>query len=125
MMPDADEMQFLNSLVTTVKPELVAAAGLSPAGIAVVEEAQRANGCGRIVELKGTERAAGKFDMFLCAPGQEQRLRESLAQISPHGVIVMHDREAALAMEREGLLSVVTLPTARALVLAQKRPQRG
>jgi hypothetical protein len=33
-------------------------------------------------------------------------------------------REAALEMEREGLISVVLLPTPRGLVVAQKREGR-
>ena len=48
--------------------------------------------------------------------------------ISPHGVILMHDasshlktvRDAALRLEREGLISAILLPTPRGLVLAQR-----
>jgi predicted O-methyltransferase YrrM len=64
---------------------------------------------------------------------REQEIRRLLPQVSNHGLIAIHDassqfevvREAALRMEREGLLSVVLLSTPRGLVLAQKRPVRG
>jgi predicted O-methyltransferase YrrM len=60
---------------------------------------------------------------------REQEIRRLLPQVSPHGLIAIHDasshfktvREAALRMEREGLISLVMLPTPRGLVLAQKR----
>jgi hypothetical protein len=53
--------------------------------------------------------------------------------MNPNGVILMHDasshlkvvREAALKMEREGLISVVLLPTPRGLVIAQPRAGRS
>lgn len=59
---------------------------------------------------------------------REHEVRKFLPQMNPDGVILMHDasshygivRKAALAMEREGLISVVLLPTPRGLVLAQK-----
>jgi hypothetical protein len=49
--------------------------------------------------------------------------------MNPHGLILMHDasshlkvvREAALSLERKGLLSVLLLPTPRGLVLAQPK----
>ncbi len=61
-----------------------------------------------------------------------QEVRRFLPQMSPHGLILMHDasshlqtvREAALQLEREGLLSVILLPTPRGLVVAQKREGR-
>lgn len=64
---------------------------------------------------------------------REQEIRRLLPQVSPRGVIAIHDasshfkivREAALRMEREGLLSVIMLPTPRGLVLAQKRDSRS
>ena len=64
---------------------------------------------------------------------REQEARRFLPQISPYGIIVMHDanssmkivREAALKMEQEGLLSVLLLPPPRGLVLAQKRQGRA
>lgn len=64
---------------------------------------------------------------------REQEIRRLLPQVSPHGLIAIHDasshfkivREAALRMEKEGLISVVMLPTPRGLVLAQKRDSRS
>ena len=77
----------------------------------------------------------GEIDLLFCdsdAPLREQEVRRFLPQVSPHGLIVMHDassamktvREAALRLESEGLLSVLLLPTPRGLVLAQKREGR-
>lgn len=65
-------------------------------------------------------------------PVREQEVRRFLPQMTPHGLILMHDasshlkivREAALKLEREGLISVVLLPTPRGLVVAQKRQGR-
>ena len=77
----------------------------------------------------------GRIDFLFCDSEtsiREQEVRRFLPQISPYGIIVMHDasssmktvREGALRMEQEGLLSVLLLPTPRGLVLAQKRPGR-
>ena len=60
---------------------------------------------------------------------REAEVKRFLPQMNPHGLIVIHDasshlqtvREAALKMEREGLLSILLLPTPRGLVLAQAR----
>jgi hypothetical protein len=59
-------------------------------------------------------------------------VRRFLPQINPFSLIVMHDasshlktvRDAALKLEREGLISVVLFPTPRGLVVAQKREGR-
>jgi len=59
---------------------------------------------------------------------REQEVRHFLPMISPQGVILMHDasshlktvRDAALRLEREGLISAILLPTPRGLVLAQR-----
>jgi prolipoprotein diacylglyceryl transferase len=78
---------------------------------------------------------AGNIDMLFCdsdVPQREQEVRKFLPQISPYGLILMHDasssmksvREGALKMEAEGLISVLLLPTPRGLVLAQKRAGR-
>jgi prolipoprotein diacylglyceryltransferase/predicted O-methyltransferase YrrM len=78
----------------------------------------------------------GPIDFLFCDSDgalREQEARRFLPQISPYGIIVMHDanssmkivREAALKMEQEGLLSVLLLPTPRGLVLAQKRQGRA
>ncbi len=77
----------------------------------------------------------GTIDFFYSdsdMPIREQEVRRFLPQISPFGLILMHDasshlkvvREAALKLEREGLISVVLLPTPRGLVVAQKREGR-
>ena len=60
---------------------------------------------------------------------REAEVKRFLPQMNPNGLIVIHDasshlktvREAALKMEREGLLSILLLPTPRGLVLAQPR----
>jgi hypothetical protein len=65
-------------------------------------------------------------------PVREQEVRRFLPQMNATGVLLMHDasshlkvvREAALKLEREGLISVVLLPTPRGLVVAQKREGR-
>jgi len=63
---------------------------------------------------------------------REREVRHFLPQISPAGLILIHDasslqkvvREAALRLEGEGLVSVVLLPCPRGLVVAQKRSGR-
>jgi predicted O-methyltransferase YrrM len=63
---------------------------------------------------------------------REQEVRRFLPQMNPNGLILVHDasshqkvvRQAALGLEREGLISVVLLPTPRGLVVAQKREAR-
>ncbi|HXP45641.1 MAG TPA: CmcI family methyltransferase [Terriglobales bacterium] len=63
---------------------------------------------------------------------REREVRHYLTQISPTGLILIHDasslqkvvREAALRLEAEGLISVVLVPTPRGLVVAQKRSGR-
>jgi len=63
---------------------------------------------------------------------REREVRHFLPQISPTGLILIHDasslqkvvREAALRLETEGLISVVLLPCPRGLVVAQKRSGR-
>ena len=73
-----------------------------------------------------------KIDLLFCDSDPEVReaeVRRFLPQMSPHGIVLMHDasshmkvvREAALKLEGEGLLSVVLLPTPRGLVVAQAR----
>jgi predicted O-methyltransferase YrrM len=62
-------------------------------------------------------------------PIREQEVTRFLPQMNPHGLILMHDasshlkvvREAALSLERKGLLSVLLLPTPRGLVVAQPK----
>jgi len=77
----------------------------------------------------------GTIDLFFSdsdMPIREQEVRRYLPQISPFGLILMHDasshlkqvRDAALKLEAEGLISVVLLPTPRGLVVAQRRSGR-
>src|SRR6202142_1634782 len=92
-----------------------------------------------LIELRNESslemKVAGTIDLFFSdsdMPIREQEVRRYLPQISPFGVILMHDasshlkqvREAALKLESDGLISVVLLPTPRGLVVAQKREGR-
>ena len=78
---------------------------------------------------------SGTIDVLFCDSMPELRepeVRYFLPQMNPNGLVLMHDasshlktvREAALRMEKEGLISVVLLPTPRGLVIAQKRQGR-
>lgn len=80
-------------------------------------------------------RVTGTIDLFFSdshLPIREQEIRRFLPQISPNGLILMHDtsshykiaREAASRLEQEGLISMVLLPTPRGLMMAQKRAGR-
>lgn len=165
MTAEAEVLEFLRTLVTTLKPNLIVETG-SFLGVSTLwmAEGLRANGFGRIVSCeldplvfaKAREKIDasglgewidlrnesslemkidGPVDLFFC--DSEQSIRESevrryLPQISPTGLILIHDasshqktvREAALRLEEEGLISIVLLPTPRGLVLAQKRAGR-
>lgn len=77
----------------------------------------------------------GTIDLFFSdsdMPIREQEIRRFLPQINPYGLILMHDasshlkivRNAALKLEREGLISAVLLRTPRGLVVGQKRDGR-
>ena len=165
MTAELEVLEFLRTLVTTVKPQLVVETGTFM-GVSTlwIAEAMRLNGFGRIItceyDAKVYETAKGKFaasefsdlidlrnesslemkvegtiDLFVSdsdMPIREQEVRRFLPQISPFGLILMHDasshlkqvRDAALKLERDGLLSVVLLPTPRGLVVAQKREGR-
>jgi predicted O-methyltransferase YrrM len=60
---------------------------------------------------------------------REAEVKRFLPQMNPNGLIIIHDasshlktvRDAAKKLEREGLISVLLLPTPRGLVLAQPR----
>jgi predicted O-methyltransferase YrrM len=80
-------------------------------------------------------RIDGTIDLLFSDSEQsirEEEVRRFLPQMNPHGLILVHDasshqkvvRQASLKLEREGLLSVVLLPTPRGLVVAQKRESR-
>ncbi|MHB1700004.1 MAG: O-methyltransferase [Acidobacteriaceae bacterium] len=166
MTAEAEVLEFLLCLVTTLKPTLIVETG-SFLGVSTLWMAQglKRNGFGRIISCeydpivfaKAQEKIAasglqewielrnesslemaveGRIDLLFSdsdMPIRRQEVTRFLPQINPHGVILMHDasshlktvREAALAMEQDGLLSVVLLPTPRGLVLAQKREGRA
>ncbi|HEV2113903.1 MAG TPA: prolipoprotein diacylglyceryl transferase family protein, partial [Terriglobales bacterium] len=161
MTAEVEVLDFLRSLVTTTKPNLVVETGtfmgLSTISIA---EGLRENGFGKVISCEADPvvfakaqdkmKASGLMDWIDCrnqssfeleVPGsidmffsdsdinvREQEVRRFLPKISPYGVILMHDasshlktvREAALRLQKEGLISAVLLPTPRGLVLAQK-----
>ncbi len=165
MTAEVEVLEFLRTLVTTIKPSLVVETGTFM-GVSTlwIAEAMRLNGFGSDRQLRvrsqgicsGKEKidasefrdlidlrnesslemkVDGTIDLFFSdsdMPIREQEVRRYLPQISPFGVILMHDasshlkqvREAALKLEREGLISVVMLPTPRGLVVAQKREGR-
>ncbi len=166
MTAEAEVLEFLLCLVTTIKPALIVETG-SFLGVSTLWMAQglKRNGFGRIISCeydpivfaKAQEKIAasglqewielrnesslemaveGRIDLLFSdsdMPIRRQEVTRFLPQVNPHGVILMHDasshlktvREAALAMEQDGLLSVVLLPTPRGLVLAQKREGRA
>jgi predicted O-methyltransferase YrrM len=165
MTAEVEVLEFLRTLVTTIKPSLVVETGtFLAASTLIIAEALRMNGFGRIVSCEADHKVfaaakdkieaselrdlidlrnesslemkvEGTIDLFFSdsdMPIREREVRRYLPQISPFGLILMHDasshlkhvREAALKLEREGLISVVLLPTPRGLVLAQKREGR-
>ncbi len=74
---------------------------------------------------------AGTIDLLFSDSDEKirgQEVRTFLPQMNPNGMILMHDasshygtvRKAALALEQEGLISLVLMPTPRGLVIAQK-----
>ena len=165
MTAEVEVLEFLRTVVTTIKPELVVETGTF-SGISTlwIAEGLKANGRGRIItceydskvyesakariaasglagwiELRNESsldmKVQGTIDLFFSdsdMPIREQEIRRFLPQINPYGMILMHDasshlkivREAALNLEREGLISVVLLRTPRGLVVAQKRDGR-
>jgi len=165
MTAEVEVLEFLRTLVTTVKPNLVVETGTF-LGVSTlwIAEGLRLNGLGRIIscefdpqvfaaakeKIEASEfrdlidlrnesslemKVDGAIDLFFSdsdMPIREEEVRRYLPQISPFGLILMHDasshlkqvREAALKLEAEGLISVVLLPTPRGLVVAQKREGR-
>ena len=165
MTAEAEVLEFLRTLVTTIKPELIVETG-SFLGVSTLwmAEGLRANGFGRIISCefdpvvfaKALERVAasglerfielrndsslemkveGTIDLFFSdsdTPIRAAEVRRFLPQIRPTGLILMHDasshmktvRDAAFALESEGLMSCVFLPTPRGLVVGQRRDGR-
>jgi predicted O-methyltransferase YrrM len=77
----------------------------------------------------------GQIDLFFSDSDiaiREQEIRHFLPQISPQGLVLMHDtsshykiaREGAFRLEAEGLISMVVMPTPRGLMIGQKRAGR-
>jgi predicted O-methyltransferase YrrM len=165
MTAEVEVLEFLRTLVTTTKPELVVETGTFM-GVSTlwIAAALRLNGFGRIISCEYDPKVfatakqkveasefrdlidlrnesslemtvEGTIDLLFSdsdMPIREQEVRRYLPQISPFGIILMHDasshlkqvREAALKLEGEGLISVVLLPTPRGLVVAQKKAGR-
>jgi predicted O-methyltransferase YrrM len=162
MTAEYEVLEFLRTLVTTLKPDLVVETGsfLGASTLWIAEGLER-NGFGRVLSCefdpvvfaKAQEKIAGSplrsrielrnesslemdvhgtIDLLFSdsdMPVREQEVMRFLPQMNPNGLILMHDasshlkvvREAALSLERKGLLSVVLLPTPRGLVVAQPR----
>lgn len=165
MTAEVEVLEFIRTLVTTIKPDLIVETG-SFLGVSTLwmAEGLKANGFGKIVsceydplvfarakeKIESSELAPwielrnesslemmidGTIDLFFSdsdLPIRADEIRRFLPQISPNGVILMHDasshlsivREAAFQLEREGLLSCVLLSTPRGIVIAQKREGR-
>ena len=166
MTAEVEVLEFLRTLVTTLKPELVVETG-SFLGVSTLwmAEGMRSNGFGRIIscefdpvvltkaqekiaasglaefiELRNESslemKVAGTIDILFSdsdMPIRSAEVKRFLPQIRSTGLILMHDasshlqvvRDAAFALEAEGLVSCVFLPTPRGLVLAQKRAGRS
>jgi len=165
MTAEAEVLEFLRTLVTTLKPNLIVETG-SFLGVSTVwmAEGLRSNGFGRIVSVEFDPVVFAKAEENVVASGlaewidlrngssleleisgtidllfsdsdldiREQEVRRFLPQLSPTGLILMHDasshpgtvRQAALRLESEGLISTVLLPTPRGLAICQKRADR-
>jgi predicted O-methyltransferase YrrM len=162
---EIEVLDFLKSVVTTVKPRLIVETGTFIGYSAIkMAEGLRSNGFGRIVTVEYDPAIFAKAKERIDASGlgswieyrnessldtqidgvidilfsdshldiREQEIRRFLPQIDPRGLILIHDasshfqvvREAALRLEKEGLLSVLLLATPRGLVIAQKRAGR-
>ena len=165
MTAEVEVLDFLKTLITTIKPELVVETGtFSGLSTLRIAEGLQANGFGQVItceydpavfaaakkrfdssslgqwidarnESSLELKVEGRIDLLFCDSDtaiREQEVRHFLPQITPHGLILMHDasssmkvvREAALRLEREGLVVVLLLPTPRGLVMAQKREGR-
>ena len=165
MTAEVEVLEFLRTLVTTLKPELIVETG-SFLGVSTLwmAEGMRSNGFGKIISCefdpvvfeKAKEKIAasglaeyielrnesslemrvdGTIDILFSdsdMPIREAEVKRFLPQIRSTGLILMHDasshlkvvRDAAFALEAEGLVSCIFLPTPRGLVLAQKRKGR-
>jgi predicted O-methyltransferase YrrM len=111
-----------------------------PAVFAKARENIEASGLGSWIESRNASSLEtaidGTIDILYSDSGlniRESEIRRFLPQIKPCGLVLVHDassqfkvvRDAALRLEKEGLLSVVLLSTPRGLVIAQKREGRS
>jgi predicted O-methyltransferase YrrM len=166
MTAEFEVLEFLRTLVTTLKPRLIVETGAF-LGVSTVwmAEGLRRNGEGRIISCEFDLLVYAKAQEKIAASGlaewidlrnasslempvegvidllysdsdldiREQEVRRFLPQMSPHGLILMHDasshpgtvRDAAKRLEAEGLIALVLLPTPRGLAIAQKRSSGG
>jgi predicted O-methyltransferase YrrM len=166
MTAEFEVLEFLRTLVTTLKPKLIVETGAFLGGSTMwMAEGLRRNGEGRIVSCefdpilyaRAREKIAasgladwiqlrnasslemqvdGTIDLLFSDSDldvREHEVRRFLPQVSPHGLILMHDAssypgtvlEAARRLEAEGLISLLLLPTPRGLAIAQKRTVRA
>ena len=165
MTAEAEVLEFLRTLITTLKPELVVETG-SFLGVSTLwmAEGMKANGFGKIVSCEYDAEVYAKAKEKIAASGLQQfielrnesslemkvegtidilfsdsdmpiraaEVKRFLPQMRGTGLILLHDasshlktvRDAAFALEAEGLVSCIFLPTPRGLVLAQKREGR-
>ena len=165
MTAEVEVLEFIATLVTTIKPKLVVETG-SFLGVSTewIARGLERNGEGRVIsceydpvvfakakekiepsplknwiELRNESslemKVDGTIDLLFSdsdMPIREQEVKRFLPQMNPNGVILMHDasshlktvREAALKMEREGLISVVLLPTPRGSQLTMSNRSR-
>ena len=99
-----------------------------------------ASGLAEFIELRNESSlemtVEGTIDILFSdsdMPIRAAEVKRYLPQIRSTGLILMHDasshlkvvRDAAFALEAEGLVSCIFLPTPRGLVLAQKREGRA
>jgi predicted O-methyltransferase YrrM len=106
-----------------------------PAIFAKASEKIQASGLGSWIENRNESsldaQIQGPIDLLFIdsyGPIREQETRRFLPQVAPGGLILMHDsspyfkyvRGAALRLEKDGLISIVFLPTPRGLLIAQK-----
>jgi predicted O-methyltransferase YrrM len=175
MTAEVEVLEFIATLVTTIKPRLVVETGsflgvstewiarglerngafasganagttgrvisceYDPEVYAKAKARIEASPLAQLIELRNESslemKIDGTIDLFFSdsdMPVREAEVKRFLPQISPNGIILMHDasshlkvvREAALKLEAEGLISVVLLPTPRGLVIAQPKAGR-
>jgi len=163
---EVEVLEFLKTLVTTLKPKLVVETGtfLGHATIKLAEGLKE-NGFGKVITIEFDPAIRARAEERFKASGlsgwiesrlessletkiegtidllysdshlanREAEIRRLLPKLDPRGVLVIHDasshfkivREAALRLEKEGLISAVLLSTPRGVVVAQRREGRA